>query len=167
MGTTPDGGVIVTVPGDVTAPPPPDDYTLPEPRSDGTVQVPEEPPREVRDESPRQRLRDLPPVPRSCLDDDLTLLDVFAPYVSVPVRLMYCLLYVGTIVRVPSESNGGSSDSHTTVETRTREGDSVFVAVVPPDNSQRPLATVALVILLVVVAILIGYVIGRQRSLRE
>ena len=124
------------------------------------MKVPEEPPKEVRDQSPRQRLRTLPPVPRSCLDDDLTLLDVFAPFVSVPVRLMYCLLYVGTIARVPSES-------HTTVETRTSAGDTVFIPVVPPDTSQRPLATVALVILLVVVAILIGYVIGRQRGLRE
>ena len=130
------------------------------------MQVPAEPPQEVRDESPRQRLRSLPPVPRSCLDDDLTLLDAFAPYVSVPVRLMYCLLYVGTIARVPDDTTGSSS-SVSKVETRTREGDSVFVVVVPPEDSQRPLATVALVILLVVVAILIGYVIGRQRSLRE
>lgn len=155
------------MPGDVTTPPPPEGYTLPEPKSDGTVAVPEEPPQEVRNQSPRQRLRTLPPVPRACLDDDLTLLDVFAPFVSVPVRLMYCLLYVGTIARVPGDAGGLSGNSHATVETRTREGDRVFVAVVPPDNSQRPLATIALVILLVVVAILIGYVIGRQRSLRE
>jgi hypothetical protein len=120
------------------------------------VRVPDQPPKEVRDETPRQRLRDLPPIPRSCLDDDLTLLDVFAPFVSVPVRLMYCLLYVGTVARVPTEIN-------VTINTPSLHGPNVKVALLAPNRSQRPIATLGLIILSLAVALLIGYVIGRRQ----
>ena len=121
------------------------------------MRVPDAPPAQVRDEAPRQRLRDLPPVPRSCLDDDLTLLDVFAPFVSVPVRLMYCLLYIGTIPRLPSEI-------HITVTTPSLDGPDIRVALLAPDHTQRPVATLALVILLIAIAILMGYAVGRRRG---
>jgi hypothetical protein len=115
----------------------------------------------VRDEAPRQRLRDLPPIPRSCLDDDLTLLDVFAPFVSVPIRLMYCLLYIGTIPRLPSEV-------HITVTAPSLNGPDIRVFLLaPPGHTQRPLATLALIVLLIVVALLVGYALGRrQRAVR-
>ena len=120
------------------------------------MRVPDQPPKEVRDEAPRQRLRDLPPIPHSCLDDDLTLLDVFAPFVSVPVRLMYCLLYIGTIPRLPSEV-------HITVTTPSLNGPDIRVFLLAPDHTQRPAATLALIILLIVIAILVGYAVGRGR----
>jgi len=154
-GTTP--GSTGTTPPNESIPPPPAGYTLPEPEPDGdTVKVPDKPPKEIRNDSPRKRLSELPPIPRSCLDDDLTLLDVFAPFVSVPLRLMYCLLYIGTVARLPSEIN-------VTVNTPSANGGTVPVGLLPPNQSQRPVATLALVILLVVIAIGVGYVMGRRR----
>jgi hypothetical protein len=120
------------------------------------VRVPDGPPEQVRDKPPRQRLRDLPPVPRSCLDDDLTLLDVFVPALAIPVRLLYCLLYIGTIPRLPSEV-------HITVTTPSLDGPDIEVLLLSPGHTQRPLATVALLVLLIVVALLVGYVIGRRQ----
>ena len=137
-------------------PDPPPGFTLPEPDNNGNVKVPDQPPKEVRHDSPRIRLSKLPPVPRGCLDDDLTLLDVFAPFVSLPLRFLYCLLYIGTIARVPSESN-----SH--VSTPSAKGPPIQVALLPPQRTQRPLATLALIILIVAVAIAVGYVVGRRR----
>ena len=119
--------------------------------------MPDQPPPQVRNEAPRQRLRDLPPIPTSCLDDDLTLLDVFAPFVSVPVRLMYCLLYIGTIPRLPSEV-------HITVTAPSLNGPNIRVFLLAPNGTtQRPLATVALIILLIVIALVVGYALGRRR----
>ena len=118
--------------------------------------MPDQPPKEVRNESPQKRLRDLPPIPRSCLDDDLTLLDVFAPFVSVPVRLMYCLLYVGTVARLPSEIN-------LKISAPSLNGPNIQVGLLAPDHTQRPIATLALIILLIVLAILVGYALGRRR----
>jgi hypothetical protein len=154
--TAPGAASPGTAPADASAPPPPSDFTLPQPDANGNVRVPAQPPAEVRNESPRQRLRDLPPVPRSCLDDDLTLLDVFAPFVSVPVRLVYCLLYIGTIPRLPSEI-------HVTVTTPSLHGPNIRVALLAPDHTQRPLATLALIVLVIVLALLIGYAVGRRR----
>jgi hypothetical protein len=146
-----------TAPADASAPPPPSNFTLPQPDANGDVRVPDQPPKEVRNEAPRQRLRDLPPIPRSCLDDDLTLLDVFAPFVSVPVRLMYCLLYVGTVARLPSEIN-------VTVSAPSLNGPDIHVALLAPGgHTQRPMATLALIILLIVLALLVGYALGRRR----
>jgi hypothetical protein len=156
--TTPKGSPGI-VPPNASAPPPPSGFTLPEPDANGNVRVPEEPPQEVRDDPPRKRLSELPPVPRSCLDDDLTLLDVFAPFVSVPVRLMYCLVYVGTIARLPSEIN-------ITVRAPSLDGPDISVGLLAPHTSQRPLATLALIILLVVVALLVGYALGRRGNAR-
>jgi hypothetical protein len=120
------------------------------------VRVPDQPPPEVRNKPPRQRLRDLPPVPHSCLDDDLTLLDVFVPALAIPVRLMYCLLYIGTIARLPSEV-------HITVTTPSLNGPDIRVFLLAPGHTQRPLATLALIILLIVVALLVGYALGRRQ----
>jgi hypothetical protein len=142
-----------------SAPPaaPPQGYTLPEPNSDGTVDVPEDPPEEVRDErSPRKRLFDLPPVPRGCLDDDLTLLDIFVPAAAVPVRLLYCLVYIGTIARLPSEID-------VRITAPSFEGPSIAVPLLPPQQQvQNGLLTFALILLVVVVALAIGYIIGRR-----
>ena len=156
-GTGPPG----TAPPENSPPPPPEGYTLPEPDDNGQVEVPEEPPPEVRDKPPRQRLRDLPPVPTSCLDSDLTLLDILAPFFSVPLRLVYCLLYVGTLARLPTEID-------VTVDTPGVNADGgrvdVPVGLLPPDpRRQRPLATFALIVLLLVVAGAIGYYLGRRR----
>ena len=154
-GTTVPGGATGTVPSEAP-PPPPTGFTLPEPDSNGNVKVPDEPPKEVRNQTPRKRLSELPPIPTSCLDSDLTLLDVFAPFVSVPLRFTYCLLYIGTVARLPSEIN-------VTVNTPSANGGTVPVGLLPPNQSQRPVATLALVILLVVIAIGVGYVMGRRR----
>ena len=161
-GTTP--GSTGTTPPNESIPPPPAGYTLPEPEPDGdTVKVPDKPPKEIRNDSPRKRLSELPPIPRSCLDDDLTLLDVFAPFVSVPLRLMYCLLYIGTVARLPSEVN---ATIDTPVLSRSGERVTAPVGLLPPERNQRPLATLALILLVIVVAVAIGYLIGRRRAER-
>ena len=122
--------------------------------------VPDAPPKEIANKSPRNRLLSLPPVPRDCLDDDLTLLDVFAPFVSVPVRLTYCLLYVGTIARLPREID-------VRVTAPSLNGPTINVPLLAPDHTQRPLATGALIVLIVVVAVVIGYAVGGRRGQRS
>jgi hypothetical protein len=73
---------------------------------------------------------------------------------------MYCLVYVGTIARLPRDIN-------ITINTPSLDGPDIQVGLLAPDHTQRPLATLALIILLVVVAIMIGYMLGRRRSARE
>lgn len=157
------GTTATTTPGGSSAAPvpeaPPAGFTLPQPDQNGEVKVPDEPPKEIRDDSPRTRLSKLPPIPRGCLDDDLTLLDVFAPFVSIPLRLTYCLLYVGTVARLPSEIN-------IRVTAPSFDGPTINVPLLAPDRSQRPLATVALLLLVVAVSITVGYALGRRRAQR-
>ena len=138
-------------------PPPPSNFTLPQPDSNGNVKVPDKPPQEVRNDSPRKRLSELPPIPTSCLDPDLTLLDIFAPFVSVPIRFAYCLLYIGTVARLPSQIN-------VRVNTPSLSGPTIQVGLLPPEQNQHAIATLALVLLIIVVAVAIGYVIGRRRA---
>lgn len=164
------GDGTTDIPGTtVTLPPVPGGFTLPRPaQNEEEVEVPEGPPKELEGKSAKERLSSLPPVPRSCLDSDLSLLDVFVPGAAIPLRLTYCLLYVGTIARFPGEIDGGGSSSRSVdpAPTQTTDGDTVRVPLVQPRRTQRPLATIALLFLIVAVAVTIGFVVGQRRGER-
>jgi hypothetical protein len=67
------------------------------------------------------------------------------------------LLYIGTVARLPR-------DIDITITTPSLDGPTIQVGLLPPhERQQRGLATIALILLLVVIGVLVGYRLGQRR----